>query len=183
MPAGKLAASDCRPLFARGQRAGPGVSLRWFFFVVLACRQSLVEPKRQAERPERTEEAQWNLVLSITDRGHAGHRLQLLAPVHRLSANFTRLVGPLASLFLSSAICEQQKQLLQDQKNQTRDQHNGCYPYYGEYQCLRRRVVTYTLALHCKVRSKQIGGPREERQALNADYRMQFDECHASNCL
>jgi len=81
MPAGKLAASDCRPLFARGQRAGPGVSLRWFFFVVLACRQSLVEPKRQAERPERTEEAQWNLVLSITDRGHAGHRLQLLAPV------------------------------------------------------------------------------------------------------
>ena len=32
-------------------------------------------------RPERTEEAQWNLVLSIADRGHAGHRLQLLAPV------------------------------------------------------------------------------------------------------
>jgi hypothetical protein len=25
--------------------------------------------------------------------------------------------------------------------------------------------------------------PREERQALSADYRMQFDECHASNCL
>jgi len=46
------------------------------------------------------------------------------------------------------AICEQPRQSIQDQQKQTRDQHNGSYPYYREYQCLRRRVVTYTLALH-----------------------------------
>jgi hypothetical protein len=37
---------------------------------------------------------------------------------------------------------------IQDQQNQTCAQHNGHHSYYGEYQCLRRRVVTYTFGLH-----------------------------------
>ena len=37
---------------------------------------------------------------------------------------------------------------MQDQQNQTCAQHNGHHSYYGEYQCLRRRVVTYTFGLH-----------------------------------
>jgi hypothetical protein len=37
---------------------------------------------------------------------------------------------------------------MQDQQNQSRDQRNGRYPCYRECHCLRRRVVTYTLALH-----------------------------------
>ena len=49
---------------------------------------------------------------------------------------------------LSYAIREQPRQSMQDQQKQTRDQHNGSYPCYGQYQCLRRRVVTYTPALH-----------------------------------
>jgi hypothetical protein len=64
---------------------------------------------------------------------------------------------------------------MQDQQNQTRDQHNGRYPCYREYQCLHRRLVTYTLALHGQSPIKKMGGcrvRREERQALNADYRM-----------
>jgi hypothetical protein len=49
---------------------------------------------------------------------------------------------------LSYAIREQPRRSMQDQQKQTRDQHNGSYPCYGQYQCLRRRVVTYTPALH-----------------------------------
>ena len=37
---------------------------------------------------------------------------------------------------------------MQDQQKQTRDQHNDSYSCYGQYQRLRRRVVTYTLAFH-----------------------------------
>jgi hypothetical protein len=51
---------------------------------------------------------------------------------------------------------------------------------------LRRRVVTYTLALHGQSPIKKMVAAvtaREVRQALNADYRMQFDECHSSDWL
>jgi hypothetical protein len=67
---------------------------------------------------------------------------------------------------------------MQDQQKQTRDQHNGSYPCYREYQCLRRGMVTYILALHGQVRSKKTGvRPDPEREhALNADYRMQLDD-------
>jgi hypothetical protein len=46
---------------------------------------------------------------------------------------------------------------MQDQQNQTRDQHNGRYPCYSEYQCLRRRVVTYAVALHGQGPIKKAG--------------------------
>jgi hypothetical protein len=71
---------------------------------------------------------------------------------------------------------------MQDQQKQTRDQHNGSYPCYREYQCLRRCVVTYTLALHSQNPPKIVAALalQDERQALNADYRMQFDKCHSS---
>jgi hypothetical protein len=48
--------------------------------------------------------------------------------------------------FFLCAICEQPKQSMQDQEKQTRDQ--SPLPRYREDQCLRRSVVTYTLALH-----------------------------------
>jgi hypothetical protein len=73
---------------------------------------------------------------------------------------------------------------MQDQQKQTRDQHNGSYSCYRENQCLHRRVVTYTLALHGQNPiQKSLLPLRDERQALKADYRMQFDECHSSEWL
>jgi hypothetical protein len=77
---------------------------------------------------------------------------------------------------------------IQDRQNQTCAQHNGHHSYYGEYQCLRRRVVTYTFGLHGQSPIKNGGcyDPRtlgKQRLALNADYRMRFDECHSSDWL
>jgi len=49
---------------------------------------------------------------------------------------------------------------------------------------LRRRVVTYTLGLHRQSPIKKwwlLWG--KERQTLNADYRMRFEECHSSDWL
>jgi len=83
------------------------------------------------------------------------HRLIVVGVGPRMSEflhdipNFEGSRAPLARPFLSCAICEQPRQSMQDQKNQTRDQHNGRDPCYREHQCLRRRVVTYTLAFHC----------------------------------
>ena len=72
---------------------------------------------------------------------------------------------------------------MQDQQNQTRDQRNGRYPCYREYQCLRRRVVPTLSLFMAKIRSKMTAAltPHEERQTQII--RNRFDECHSSDWL
>jgi hypothetical protein len=86
-------------------------------------------------------------------------------------------------------LCCLSRRSIQDQQNQTRDQHNGHHPPPQRVIMLASpRGDLHSRSSWPKSDQKMVGrcDPAHwgnQRQALNADYRMRFDECHSSDWL